>query len=793
MPRAHSTQKVQIHWKNSPNSPSNPSREYQYAHDVEDLVHETMGDEVQMRMVDPDIKGQDMLRDDCLITIIVLNIEDTKLDNENANTVNKLLRQRYGVYLVLKGLTDGNIVRFGVDPRYANDVVVYDLDTFPRAVEPGHSLFDTLVNMIEARRKALFNDYPVDNFSILLQQRRHVEVRQEQRSWMLLLLSLTTMILAATVFMVSGHFAQVNNDIEVAELNEATVNASAHTQTLSSELENLEVQYNYLSELQEDLQFYKNSLDDDVVAVILGIGELELTTWDFEAEQYFMGRRVDEVNATVSTLCSLFGSVLSSSNEVADPDSTASWARFVSYCENTHSLQTCDGTKVADGVCHGGNNYRDCAWDGGDCCPGTYCLDGTHVCSSAHWYHLDSLGNCTGSASFCAHHFGYSELQVTSDGIDRYTPSCTEGKEATEIVFIAELPPGGLVEVLVEPSDSEVPIFVETYVVDDAYTSCPVANNGLAAGTGPYFQQCAMDTYVIVEGDANASVAQHAFIIVDIEDVTPMDLVIKWRNTSASALVSDGASQWARSQRCQIAVKHGLVGDGTCHAAYNTASCDWDGGDCRCTFGRPAINTLGDGTCDVRLLDVWTNTRSCGWDGGDCAVGNDIEDGGEVSNFDKPRFNNSEILDSYSVIYDRGVPVVLNISRHDQAPDAEDEMITLVAFDSCQEPEEWICPHEWYQGKKYVSFDEYYVQEVAGEEFSGCPASSDSLAEIHEHFIDGQAICDCGCGAVDPDCVRNGEPVDCENYANIDPLTLRFDPDAPQQASPDVCLCTADF
>ena len=83
----------------------------------------------------------------------------------------------------------------------------------------------------------------------------------------------------------------------------------------------------------------------------------------------------------------------------------------------------------------------------------------------------------------------------------------------------------------------------------------------------------------------------------------------------------------------------------------------------------------------------------------------------------------------------------------------------------------------------------YYEKELLPTSHSSCPASAELLFEAREHFQNGRAICDCGCGAVDPDCTVNGVTVDCENFANIDPLTLRYDPLAPEQAVPDTCLC----
>jgi hypothetical protein len=463
------------------------------------------------------------------------------------------------------------------------------------------------------------------------------------------------------------------------------------------------------------------------------------------------------------------------------------WASFVSYCESSVVLQTCNITIKGDGICNGKNNYRSCAWDGGDCCPGDFCLDGTHVCDTNHWYDLDALGSCFTSSN-CSDLFDYHSYNVFSDGIDRYTPSCTNGIHATELVFYARVPPGGIIEMRVDVADEEVPIFIEVYLVDnDVLSNCPVEENGLSPGTGPYFKRCSAeeDRYILVEGNASSATVQYAFFIVDIEDVAPMELNILWRNTSLGDVADSIASKWSSAQICEIGHNEGVVGDGTCHAKYNTASCGWDGGDCRCVFGNPTTESLGDGTCDQRFLNQYTNTRSCGWDGGDCAVSSDVD---EISNLDKSRFDNDEIRDNYTVLPSSRRPEFLNISRHNRVG-SSDEKITLVALSRCQEPDEWICPHEWYNGKSYVTFSDFYQRELNQEVHTKCPASADSLAESQSHFQNGQAICDCGCGAVDPDCRDGDDELDCGNYANIDPLTQRFDPLAPEELVPNTCPC----
>ena len=293
---------------------------------------------------------------------------------------------------------------------------------------------------------------------------------------------------------------------------------------------------------------------------------------------------------------------------------------------------------------------------------GTYCLDGTHVCDQTFWHDLDLSSEC--KLTNCSTQFGYYSFTVWSDGIDRYTPACSDGKQGAEMVFVATIPPGGLVELRVDTFDDEVPIFVESYVIEDPYAECPVANGGQSAGTGPYFQRCssAADRYTLLQA-VNDSVAQRAFIVVDVEDVEPMELTVTWRNTTAADIANDGASMWARAQICEIGHNKGLVGDGKCHSAYNSASCDWDGGDCRCVFGAPTTESFGDGTCDARVLGLQTNTRSCGWDGGDCAIDGSLESGGAISNIDKPGFNESEILDNYTVLPSSSTPETLTINR----------------------------------------------------------------------------------------------------------------------------------
>jgi hypothetical protein len=69
-----------------------------------------------------------------------------------------------------------------------------------------------------------------------------------------------------------------------------------------------------------------------------------------------------------------------------------------------------------------------------------------------------------------------------------------------------------------------------------------------------------------------------------------------------------------------------LIGDGNCNGGeYNTAACDWDGGDCA-EFNTnypdchvPYPSWVGDGVCHAGFGgEIYS--AACGWDGGDCAI-----------------------------------------------------------------------------------------------------------------------------------------------------------------------------
>ena len=359
-------EKVQVLWVDSPSSLGNPSEQHVSAHEIQELLTDRY-DELDVRLVDVK-RGEDggQLRNDCVATVLVLAVADTKLDNANARIVNQLLKDRQSVFLVLNGLTDGNIVRFGISKLHANNVVVYDLDNY--IYKKGDvGKFDMLCYYIESKLGAIFNDYPVDNFAILLQQRRDAEVKQEKRSWTLLLLSLVVVVVLAVVFILVGYTTNAAKEVELVSLDEATADAKVSSKQLSNRLAELETQYITLGALLEDREFYSNSLQDDYITLILGLGDLELTEWDFESEQYFMTKRLQEVNETTIQLCNMLGSALGTTG--SESEDLAQWAEFVSYCEDLHVLQTCNATVQGDGTCNGRNNYHDCNWDGGDCCP----------------------------------------------------------------------------------------------------------------------------------------------------------------------------------------------------------------------------------------------------------------------------------------------------------------------------------------------------------------------------------------------------------------------------------------
>ena len=67
-----------------------------------------------------------------------------------------------------------------------------------------------------------------------------------------------------------------------------------------------------------------------------------------------------------------------------------------------------------------------------------------------------------------------------------------------------------------------------------------------------------------------------------------------------------------------------FLGDGRCDGGeYDTEECGWDGGDCSefhqqypdCAVEKPIL--VGNGVCDEEDEGAY-NTEVCGWDGGDC-------------------------------------------------------------------------------------------------------------------------------------------------------------------------------
>jgi len=119
----------------------------------------------------------------------------------------------------------------------------------------------------------------------------------------------------------------------------------------------------------------------------------------------------------------------------------------------------------------------------------------------------------------------------------------------------------------------------------------------------------------------------------------PVHHLLKAKPLTRGAPTPTEAPAPAPPQSCNVPIPT-YVGDGYCDGApYNTADCDWDGGDCcaeTCTNGDytcgvagyncldPSVESqdcnvpnpswIGDGYCDAAPY----NTEACGWDGGDC-------------------------------------------------------------------------------------------------------------------------------------------------------------------------------
>ena len=270
-----------------------------------------------------------------------------------------------------------------------------------------------------------------------------------------------------------------------------------------------------------------------------------------------------------------------------------------------------------DGWCDLASNSEACGWDGGDCC-GDTCQG--HYCGSTVFACVDPSSiyqrTCNASAAVlddisngqCENYAAYNSLVCNWDGGDCCIKSCTPSSGA------------GTCETWFDCQDPRFASGVGTGSCSGAGT-CASGQSSSFGGSIDDF--CACDDQCTFNGDC-------------CEDY--------WA-TCISGTTTDVAptSTTTTASLCAAEIPE-YVGDGFCDAVYNTADCNFDGGDCcadtctapsncgttvyacldpasaynnSCTGSASALAQLGDGEC-VGFSFGALNTAICGWDGGDC-------------------------------------------------------------------------------------------------------------------------------------------------------------------------------
>ena len=354
---------------------------------------------------------------------------------------------------------------------------------------------------------------------------------------------------------------------------------------------------------------------------------------------------------------------------------------------------------LGDGYCDGGNtphNTADCGWDGGDCCAATCEDSDDHLCGYNYnntvviGYNLCAdptvclaadptlLGN-----GYCdsANNTAYNTEACGWDGGDCCFSTCVSGNYScgnnTDNTVVIGFP------FCDDPSACIVPDFD---AIGDAICN-PVANTencgwdggdccnatcvntatascGRVNGTIIGYPQC-LDPNVCIAADV--SVVGNGFC-----DNSTNKRSCDWDggdccaetcqsdttstcgyNADGSAIIGfeqcrDPAYEPTSADETCIVPDPSALGNGYCNTRnntfYNTALCDWDGGDCcastcvstpahlcgdsasNVSIGFPNCNDpdvclaadpsiVGNGFCDNS-----TNKRSCDWDGGDCCA-----------------------------------------------------------------------------------------------------------------------------------------------------------------------------
>ena len=283
-----------------------------------------------------------------------------------------------------------------------------------------------------------------------------------------------------------------------------------------------------------------------------------------------------------------------------------------------HVAAQCDGGHfVGDGWCDISYNNLACDWDGGDCCQdkctGFYCGQSIFACVDPS---SSLTGTCNGTAAVladigdgeCENYAAYNTLVCAWDGGDCCSKSCEQVADEGCTLFDCQDP---------------------TYTSGSGTGSCDIAD-ACTSGESTTFGASASD-FCACDPDCR----YHGDCCSDYWTVCPQPTTTP-QPGSASTTPADCVSETAAH-----------VGDGFCDAVFNTEECGYDGGDCcqdtcsvpsvcgttiyacvdpsssnasTCTGAAEYTGFLGDGECVGFDYGAY-NTAVCNWDGGDCCIG----------------------------------------------------------------------------------------------------------------------------------------------------------------------------
>lgn len=235
-------------------------------------------------------------------------------------------------------------------------------------------------------------------------------------------------------------------------------------------------------------------------------------------------------------------------------------------CELPVALQNCNGDleSVGNGICENSLNILACLYDGGDCCVSTCPLDYCENATDSTCFDPNACENIpicdlecedvtcdTPPAPYCS-----GELVVTfssngqcNDGACFYTPTLSACSDETSCVA------GACVAVSDACADITCDVTAATSCVDDATLAYPDSNPTCDDGV------C-------------GNVIQH--------------------KRCPSEVCQDGACV----PNAQCSADEGTLGDGTCQPTNNTASCNFDNGDCCPSTCSGACETTADSCLD---------------------------------------------------------------------------------------------------------------------------------------------------------------------------------------------------